>query len=46
MKMKFLRSKESGSVLMVTMVIIGIVDIALASYLSMAGAMNKSVMRS
>lgn len=46
MKTKFLCNKQSGSVLMITMVIIAIVGIALASYLSMAGAMNKSVTRS
>ncbi|MEO6181974.1 MAG: hypothetical protein ABIP71_02480, partial [Verrucomicrobiota bacterium] len=46
MKAKFLQKKESGSVLMITMVIIGVIGIALASYLSLAGAQNKSVVRS
>ena len=46
MNAKRLQNRESGSVLMVTMVIIFIVGLTLASFLSLIGAQNKSVVRS
>ena len=46
MKMKLLRPHRKGSVLLVTLVITGILGFTLASYLTMIGSQNRSVVRS
>ncbi len=46
MKTNFLHQTRNGSVLLVTLIIIGILGFTLASYLTLIGTQNRSVMRS